>query len=447
MSTSPIVRVIGGGLAGCEAALWLAGQGVQVELHEQKPGRMSPAHKQPTLAELVCSNSLKADRLDSAGGLLKAEMRRLGSSLLPVADSCRVAAGGALAVDRDAFTQAVTRMVQASPNITLVQGEVTRLEDDGLTIVASGPLTEGALAGEIARLTGEERLSFYDAAAPIVTAESLDMEKIFRASRYQQEENPDGGDYLNCPFDKEGYEAFYAALISAQRAELNTFDEPQGGTGFTVYEGCMPVEVMAARGPDTLRFGPLRPVGLRDPRTGRRPWANVQLRSENAEGTLYNMVGFQTNLKFPEQKRVFGMIPGMENAEFVRYGVMHRNTFLNSPVLLAQDLSLRTQPNIFFAGQITGFEGYMESAACGLLAARGVLARLQGKPFIPLPGSTMCGALAGYITTQNEDFQPMGANMGLLPPLEEPVKGKRPRYEKLAERALLALQQWQQENT
>ena len=316
------VTILGAGLAGCEAALWLAEQGVQVDLYEQKPVKFSPAHKSEGFAELVCSNSLKADRLDSASGLLKAEMKLLGSHLLKAAEATRVAAGGALAVDRDAFSAAVTEMVKSQPNITLHTGEVTAIDENQLTLVATGPLTEGALADEITRLTGGDKLSFYDAAAPIVTAESLDMNKVFAASRYGRGD----ADYLNCPFNKEEYEAFHAALVSAERAPLHEFDGK-----LTVYEGCMPIEVMAGRGADTMRFGPLRPVGLTDPRTGHRPWANVQLRRENAGGTLYNIVGFQTNLKFGEQKRVFSMIPGLENAEFVRYGVMHRNTFLNSP--------------------------------------------------------------------------------------------------------------------
>ena len=426
------IRIIGAGLAGCQAALYLAGKGYQVNLYEQKPRKFSPAHKNPGLAELVCSNSLKADRLDSASGLLKAEMRLLGDRLLDEAERCRVAAGGALAVDRQAFSARVTALVAAQPGIRLITGEVTAVEEDadGLTLIATGPLTEGAMAREIIRLTGMEELAFYDAAAPIVTAESLDRDKVFAASRYGR----GTADYLNCPFDKAGYEAFYEALRTAQRAQLHDFDA--GG----VYEGCMPIEVMAQRGADTMRYGPLRPVGLRDPRTGHRPWANVQLRAENADGTLYNLVGFQTNLKFGEQKRVFSMIPGLEHAEFVRYGVMHRNTFLNSPALLNGDLSLKAHPKVFFAGQITGFEGYMESAACGLLAARAMEARLAGAPVPVYPPHTMCGALLGYITTPTQDFQPMGANMGLLGPLEQRVRDKRLRYRRLALRAVQELQ-------
>lgn len=427
------VKILGAGLAGCEAALWLAQHGVQVDLYEQKPSKFSPAHKSEGFAELVCSNSLKAERLDSASGLLKAEMKLLGSNLLKAAETARVAAGGALAVDRDIFSAAVTQMVKEEPNITLHTGEVTTIDENTLTLVATGPLTEGALAEEITRLTGGDKLSFYDAAAPIVTAESLNMEKVFAASRYDRGD----ADYLNCPFNKEEYEAFHAALVSAEKAPLHDFDGE-----LTVYEGCMPIEVMAGRGADTMRFGPLRPVGLRDPRTGHRPWANVQLRRENAEGTLYNIVGFQTNLKFGEQKRVFSMIPGLEQAEFVRYGVMHRNTFINSPHLLNTTLNLKAYPQVYFAGQITGFEGYMESAACGLLAARSIFAVLQEKSLPELPNVTMLGQLVRYITSENKNFQPMGANMGILPPLETHIRDKRERYMAVAQRAVQAMELW-----
>ena len=379
---------------------------MQVELYEQKPAKYSPAHKSAGFAELICSNSLKAERPDSASGLLKIEMKMMGSHLLDAAETARVAAGGALAVDRDVFSTAVTEMVENHPNITVRREEVTALDESAPVLVASGPLTEGALAQAVAALTGDHRLSFYDAVAPIVTAESLDYDKVFAASRYGRGE----ADYLNCPFNKEEYEAFHAALIAAERAPLHDFDGD-----LTVYEGCMPIEVMAARGADTIRFGPLRPVGLRDPRTGHRPWAAVQLRAENTARTLYNLVGFQTNLKWGEQKRVFSMIPGLEHAEFVRYGVMHRNTFLESPKVLTKQQFLKEHPNVFFAGQITGFEGYMESAASGLLAAHQMLARLNGRELPPPPAATMCGALLDYITTPNKDFQPMGANMGILP--------------------------------
>ena len=426
------ITVIGAGLAGCEAALWLAGRGVAVDLYEQKPARFSPAHKSAGFAELVCSNSLKAERPDSASGLLKLEMRTLGSRLLDAAECARVAAGGALAVDRDKFSAAVTALVEAEPNITVHRQEVAAIDESRPVLVASGPLTDGALGEAVAALTGSHRLSFYDAVAPIVAADSLDMDKVFAASRYGRGE----ADYLNCPFNKEEYEAFYAALIAAERAPRHDFDTP-----LTVYEGCMPIEVMAARGADTIRYGPLRPVGLRDPRTGHRPWANVQLRAENTDRTLYNLVGFQTNLKWGEQKRVFSMIPGLEHAEFVRYGVMHRNTFLDSPAVLTDALCLKEHPNVFFAGQITGFEGYMESAACGLLAARSIWARLTGRDWAPPPQTTMCGALLGYITTPNKDFQPMGANMGILPARPD-IRDKRTRYAALSETAQAEMRKW-----
>lgn len=427
------VKILGAGLAGCEAALWLAEKGIQVELYEQKPEVYSPAHKQEGFAELVCSNSFKAYRIDSAAGLLKEEMRRLGSHLLPIAAQCSVAAGGALAVDRNLFSEKVTQQVEQSPNIKVIHKEVTEIDpSQGITLVATGPLTQGGLAQAINELTGGQKLAFYDAAAPIVIGETIDKEKVFAASRWGKGE----ADYLNCPFDKEGYEAFYQELIHAERAPLHDFEEQET---LKVYEGCMPVEVMAGRGLDTLRFGPLKPVGLTNPATGHRPWANVQLRKENQEGTLFNLVGFQTNLKFGEQKRVFRMIPGLENAEFARYGVMHRNTFLNSPQLLQNTLNLKCYPNVYFAGQITGFEGYMESAACGLLAARSIAARLQNTIPKQVPITCMTGALLHYITQENKDFQPMGANMGILPALETPIRDKRERYAEIANRALKAL--------
>jgi methylenetetrahydrofolate--tRNA-(uracil-5-)-methyltransferase len=428
------VRVIGAGLAGCEAAWQIARRGIAVELYEMKPARFSPAHRSPDLAELVCSNSFKAERPASAAGLLKREMRRLGSLLLPCADRCRVPAGGALAVDRAAFSSAVTAAVASHPLIRLRREEATRIPEDGVAVLATGPLTSDALAAEISRLCGDA-LSFYDAAAPIVTAESLNRERIFAASRYGK---GDGDAYLNCPLNREEYERFYAALRSAERAPLHGFD----AAAPSVYEGCMPVEVMAARGEDTLRFGPMKPVGLRDPATGHRPWAVLQLRREDAGGTLYNLVGFQTNLKFGEQKRVFGMIPGLERAEFVRYGVMHRNTFLNSPRVLNADYSVRARPGLFFAGQITGVEGYMESASSGILAGINAARRLSGRPAAVLPEETMCGALSRYVARGGEGpFQPMGANFGILPPLDPPVRDKKERYAALARRALQALEQ------
>lgn len=423
--------VIGAGLAGCEAAWQLAQAGVEVTLVEMMPIRFSPAHHSAGFAELVCSNSLKAERLASAAGLLKAEMQALGSLCVACAYESRVPAGGALAVDREQFSRLVTEQICAHARITVEHREATAIPKQGVTVIAAGPLASDALAGEIAALCGEA-LSFFDAAAPIVSADSVDMDCAFTQSRYGR-----GGedDYINCPMDKEEYEAFYDALLHAESAPLHTFDKKKG-----VYEGCMPIEVMASRGADTMRFGPLKPVGLRDPRTGHRPWAVLQLRKENAGGTMYNLVGFQTNLKFGEQKRVFSMIPALKNAEFLRYGVMHRNTFLDSPRLLNADYSMRKRPDLFFAGQITGVEGYMESAGSGVLAGLNAARRLRGQDPLVLPRETMLGALAGYISDPSvKNFQPMGANFGVLPPLERPVREKRERYESLSTRALEAL--------
>ncbi len=422
------VTVIGAGLAGCEAAWQLANNGIKVKLIEMKPLKKTAAHKSDLFAELVCSNSLKAARIDSAAGLLKEEMRRLGSVCLSVTDECAVAAGGALAVDRDIFSKLITEKIKLHPNITVVNEVVEKLPKDTVTIVATGPLTDTKLAEDIANLCESENLSFFDAAAPIVTAESVDINIAFKASRYGKGTD----DYINCPFDREEYTAFHNALVSAESAPLKDFDKP-----VTVYEGCMPIEILAKRGEDSIRFGPLKPVGLRDPRTDRRPWAVVQLRKENAEGSLYNLVGFQTNLKFPEQKRVFSMIPGLENAEFIRYGVMHRNTFINSPKLLNSDLSLKRDRNIFFAGQLSGVEGYMESAASGIVAGINAVARVCGEEPLLLPKFTMIGALLSYVSDETVvNFQPMGANFGILPPLEEKIRDKRERYMALAERSL-----------
>ncbi len=423
------ITVIGGGLAGCEAAWAAANAGVAVTLIEMKPERYTPAHHSPALAELVCSNSLKAARLESAAGLLKEEMARMGSVCVAVARECAVPAGGALAVDRDRFSEGVTARITAHSNIAIEHREITELPTEGITVVATGPLTADALAASIAARFGEG-LSFYDAAAPIVTADSVDMNSAFRASRYDREESGNG-DYINCPMNKEEYETFHAALISAERALLHEFDKPK------VYEGCMPIEVLASRGADAIRFGPMKPVGLRDPRTGHRPWAVLQLRAENAEGTLYNLVGFQTNLKFSEQKRVFSLIPALKNAEFVRYGVMHRNTFLDSPRLLNAAFQLKEEPRLFFAGQMTGVEGYMESACSGLLAGLNAVRALRSEPLLVLPRETMSGALAHHISDPSvTDFQPMGANFGVLPPLENHIRDKRERYAALASRAL-----------
>ena len=423
------VKVIGAGLAGCEAAYALATRGVKVDLYEMKPLRRSPAHHIDGFAELVCSNSLKAARIDSSAGLLKEEMRRLGSISMIAAERSSVAAGGALAVDRDTFSQIITEEIKNHPNITVHYEEVGEINPDEITIVCSGPLTDGPLAEMIKQLTDSDNLSFFDAAAPIVTAESIDMSRAFCASRYDK----GGDDYINCPMNKAEYEAFYDALMSAERAPQKDFD-----VNGRVYEGCMPIEIMAQRGADTMRFGPLKPVGLRDPSTGHRPWANLQLRRENKEDTLFNLVGFQTNLKFAEQKRVFSMIPALANAEFVRYGVMHRNSFINSPKLLNKDQSLKKYPNVYFAGQITGVEGYMESASSGILAGINVYLRLKGEKSLSLPNYTMLGALNGYITDESvKDFQPMGANFGVLPPIEPHIRDKKERYSALSNRSLL----------
>ena len=433
------ITVIGAGLAGCEAAWAIAQAGVPVRLYEMKPHRYSPAHRNSGFAELICSNSLKAKRLESAAGLLKEEMRRLGSVCIPAAYRSEVPAGGALAVDRDRFSAQVTAAMTQHPLITVYREELTHIPDEGIVVVATGPLTDGPLAQEIADLCGGG-LSFYDAAAPIVTAESVDMERAFYASRYDNEDSGQG-DYLNCPLNKEEYEAFHAALMTAETAPLHAFDSPAGKDGLPVYEGCMPIEVLAKRGADAIRFGPMKPVGLRDPRTGHRPWAVVQLRKENAVGSLLNLVGFQTNLTFGEQKRVFGMIPALQNADFMRYGVMHRNTFLDSPRLLTAGFQLRREPRLFFAGQMTGTEGYMTAGMSGLLAGKNAVRALRGQEPFLLPTETMMGALAGYISDQSvRDFQPMGANFGILPPLDTPIRDKKQRYAALAARSLEKLE-------
>lgn len=422
------VKIIGGGLAGCEAAWTLANAGVSVELYEMKPKRMSPAHHTQQLAELVCSNSLKAARIDSAAGLLKEEMRRLGSLSMESAATCQVPAGGALAVDRDEFSGYITEKIKNHPLITLINDEIKEIPKDGYVIVATGPLTDGELAEDIRRVCGEEYLNFFDAAAPIVTAESIDFGRAFKASRYDHGED----DYINCPFSKAEYEEFHRELTNAESVILKEFDKP-----LTVYEGCMPIEILASRGIDAPRFGPMKPVGLKDPNTGHRPWAVVQLRAENSSKTLYNLVGFQTNLKWPEQKRVFSMIPGLQNAEFVRLGVMHRNSFINSPKLLNSDFSLKTDNRISFCGQLSGVEGYMESAASGIVAALSIKNRINGEAPIKFPDYTMLGALSGYISDPTvKNFQPMGANFGVLPPLPEKIKDKRERYAALSKRSL-----------
>ena len=423
------VVIIGAGLAGCEAAWTLARKGVPVTLYEMKPAQYTPAHKYPGYGELVCSNSLKAMRLGSAAGMLKEEMRILGSLTMEAAAETAVSAGGALAVDRERFSDYITQKIQSHPLIQVVHERVDTIPEEGLVLVASGPLTEDHLAQDIQRRCGEGYLSFFDAAAPIVSFESLDQEKVFFAARYGRGED----DYINCPMNKEEYEAFYDALIHAEAVELKEFEKRD----FKVYEGCMPVEVMARRGADTLRYGPLKPVGLTDPRTGHRPWAVVQLRSENREGTLYNLVGFQTNLKFPEQKRVFSMIPGLENAEFMRYGVMHRNTYLDSPRLLDRYYRLRSEPRISFAGQMTGVEGYVESAASGLLVGVETAARVLGMESVDFPRETAIGALAEYVSGGSVgDFQPMNINFGIITPLGYRVKGKRNKNAEISKRSL-----------
>lgn len=422
-------KVIGAGLAGVEAAWQIANKGYKVSLYEMKPIKHSEAHKSDLFCELVCSNSLKASRIESAAGLLKEEMARLGSLTVPIARSVSVPAGGALAVDRNLFSQAVTDKIKSHPNIEVVNEVVENLEldDDTITIIATGPLTDGKLAESISKITGDY-LSFYDAAAPIVMADSVDMTRAFGASRYER-----GGDddYINCPFNKAEYENFINELVNAEGAVVHDFD---------VYEGCMPIEKLAKRGLDAPRFGPMKPVGLVDPNTGHRPWACVQLRRENSKGTMFNLVGFQTNLKFGEQKRVFTMIPGLENAQFVRYGVMHRNSFLNSPTLLNSDFSLRTKPNLFFAGQITGVEGYMESASSGIIAGINAVRKAEGKDSFVPNDVTMIGALCDYISDESvKNFQPMGANFGVLPTIEPKIRDKKERYKALAARALESL--------
>ena len=426
------VTIIGAGLAGSEAAWQLARRGIPVSLHEMTPRKMTPAHHSEYFGELVCSNSLRSDQLENAVGLLKEELRRMGSLILACADGHAVEAGGALAVDRHAFARAVTGKIRSHPLITVAEGEVTQLPESGEVIVASGPLTSDALAGAIKEFFPESRyLNFFDAAAPLVTFESVDMENAFFASRYDR----GTPDYINCPMTREEYDAFWTALCSAQEAEVHGFEDKH------VFEGCMPVEVMARRGHDTLCYGPLKPRGLRDPRTGKEPYTVVQLRKDNAEGSIYNLVGFQTHLKWPEQKRVFSMIPALKNAEFVRYGVMHRNTYLDAPRLLDRYYRVRKAPRISFAGQITGVEGYVESTASGFLCAVELAHRLQGKPPVDFPQETAVGALALYISNESvADFQPMNINFGIIPPLDHRVKGKRNKNAELSQRALQALE-------
>ncbi len=423
------VTIIGAGLAGSEAAWQLARRGIPVRLVEMRPGAATPAHHTAYFGELVCSNSLRAAALTNAVGLLKEEMRRLDSVIMACADAHSVPAGGALAVDRMGYAAAVTETVRNHPLIEVVEERIDAIPEDGIVIIATGPLTDGALAEDIERFCGGEGFHFYDAAAPIVSKDSLDMSVVYRASRYGKGEAA----YLNCPMNEEEYKAFQQALASAETAEVHGFENKK------VFEGCMPIEVMAQRGEDTMRFGPMKPVGLPDPRTGKDPYAVVQLRQDNAEGTMYNIVGFQTHLKWGEQRRVFGMIPGLEKAEFIRYGVMHRNTYIDSPDLLTAAMESRTRPGLFFAGQMTGVEGYVESAASGIAAAYGAAARVNGEEPVPFPRETAIGSLTYYISHyEGKNFQPMNVNFGLMPPLEKRVP-KKEKNEKIARRALAAL--------
>ena len=435
MTRSEAVPVIGAGLAGCEAAWQLAEQGIPVALYEMKPLRRSPAHRSDGFAELVCSNSLRSDRLSNAVGLLKEEMRRLGSLIMDAADATRVPAGGALAVDRERFSAYVTEKIGAHPLITVRHEEVTAVPESP-AIVATGPLTSDALADAIAALPGLNTLHFYDAAAPIVTGESLDMDRVFRQSRYDR-----GDDYLNCPLTEEEYRAFIGALLTAETAEVHGFEEK------SVFEGCMPIESMARRGLMVPAFGPMKPVGLKDPRTGKEPFAVLQLRAEDEAGTMYNLVGFQTRLKFPEQKRVFGMIPGLERAEYARYGVMHRNTFLQSPGFLNAHFEMIGRPRTYFAGQMTGVEGYVESAASGLLCGLSLGHDLRGLGPVEFSGETAMGAMGRYVAAPNRQFQPMNCTFGLIDPLKtEPgkkkIRNKLQRYEAVAARALAVIDAW-----
>lgn len=434
--TKTYVNVVGAGLAGSEASWQIAQAGVPVKLYEMRPKVQTPAHHTDKFAELVCSNSLRANSLTNAVGVLKEEMRRLGSVIIEAADRCAVPAGGALAVDRHEFAGYVTEAVRNHPLIEVITEEITDIPE-GITVIATGPLTSPQLSEKLKVLTGEEYLYFYDAAAPIIEKDSIDMEKVFIQSRYDKGEAA----YLNCPMNEEEFHAFYEALISAETVPLKEFEKE------IYFEGCMPIEVMAQRGRQTMLFGPLKPVGLTDPRTGKQPYAVVQLRQDNSAATLYNIVGFQTHLKWPEQKRVFSMIPGLENCEIIRYGVMHRNTFINSPKLLRPTYQYRERDNLFFAGQMTGVEGYVESAASGLLAGINAARMAKGEELLVLPPETVIGSMAHYITTTDpKHFQPMNANFGLLPPLPERIRNKKEKNERIAERALNTIQNFTQKS-
>ena len=430
---TPIVNVIGAGLAGSEAAWQIAKRGVQVRLYEMRPVKQTPAHHTDKFAELVCSNSLRANNLTNAVGVIKEEMRQLDSIIIEAADNCSVPAGGALAVDRHEFSGYITEKVKTHPLVEVIHEEVTEIPDEGITVIATGPLTSKALADKIQQLTGEDYLYFYDAAAPIIEKDSIDMDKVYLKSRYDKGEAA----YLNCPMTEDEFYAFQKALVEAEKAPLNEFEKEK------YFEGCMPIEVMAERGPKTMLFGPMKPVGLEDPKTGKRPFAVVQLRQDDAAGTLYNIVGFQTHLKWGAQKEVFRMIPGLENVEIVRYGVMHRNTFINSPKALAPTYQLKSKPNIFFAGQMTGVEGYVESAGSGLIAGINAAHLALQQDLYIFPAETALGSMARYITEADpKHFQPMNVNFGLFPALGEKIKSKQERGEKHAERALNALKQF-----
>ncbi len=437
------IVIIGGGLAGCEAAYQIAKRGIKVKLYEMKPVKFSPAHTNSNLAEIVCSNSLKSNLLTNACGLLKEELRNLDSLLIKCADKTSVPAGQALAVDREKFSELVTKRIKENPNIEIINKEVKQIEKDAITIIATGPLTSEGLINQVLKLTGEEQLYFYDAAAPIILKDSINFDIAFYGDRYSQEkkkeetieewkerQNKETKDYINLPMNKDEYEEFIQELINAEVVELHEFEKRE------IFEGCMPIEIMAKRGNDTLRFGPLKPVGFDDPKTAKRPYAVVQLRQDNKSGTIFNMVGFQTNLKFGEQKRVFSLIPGLEKAEFVKYGVMHRNTYINSTKLLDQTYQLIKNKNVYFAGQITGVEGYVESISSGLIAGINAVQNFNKKDKIIFPKETVLGALSQYISTPNKKFQPMNANFGILPELDEKIKDKKIRYEQMAIRSL-----------
>ena len=443
------ITIIGGGLAGCEAAYQIAKKGIKVELYEMKPVKFTEAHSNENLAEIVCSNSFKSNLHTNACGLLKEELRYMDSLLIKIADETQVPAGQALAVDREMFSKRVTEEIEKNPLIEIIHEEVTDIEkmvEEGIVIIATGPLTSKGMAEEISKITGEDKLYFYDAAAPILTKESIDFDIAFFGNRYDQEKQKDetiedwkkrlenqDASYINLPMNKEEYENFWQELVNAEIVTLHEFEKRE------IFEGCMPIEVMAKRGIDTLRYGPLKPVGFDDPRTGKRPYAIVQLRQDDTDGIIYNIVGFQTNLKYGEQKRVFSIIPGLENAEFVKYGVMHRNTYINSSKLLDNTYCLKKNENVFFAGQITGVEGYVESISSGMVSAINACQKYFGKEKIIFPETTMVGALAKYISTENDKFQPMNANFGIVPELNEKIRDKKLKYGKLADRGIADL--------